>query len=296
MDRIGVEEPRNITPHARLVSRDGPFDADIVLYAADTPNTWKVAGLLEELKVRYDVVPIDLASNEQKEEWFMMMNPNGRTPAMLDRSSPDEPFTLFESGAMMLYLCDKFGSSLLPKDPRRRSEVEQWLMWQMSALGPMLGNCMYFKRIAAPTAEDIAKLEFGINRYNNESVRLLKVLDTRLADREYLCGPAQGEFSIADIACFGYAQSHWWAGIDVTAMAGLRAWLDRLAAKSAVLEGLKVPSGKANVMVMPTDENKQLRAQVEENASKAGRPHFGWRDLQEVRQGPSLSGIFDGKL
>lgn len=275
-------EAGKLTKNARLVPKDGPFSAEIVLYAADTPNSWKVAALLEELGVAYEVVAIDIAQNTQKEPWFLAMNPNGRTPAMLDRSKPDEPFYLFESGAMLLYLCDKYSSPLLPRDPRRRSEVEQWLMWQMSALGPMLGNCMYFKRIAAPMATDVSKLQFGIDRYHKESVRLLGVLDERLKDRDFLCGPGKGELSVADISCYGYVQAHWWAGVDVSQLAGLRAWLARLAERPAIAAGLAVPAGKASFMVDEGEASAEKRRKLEGNAASAGRPFFGWRDVSEV--------------
>lgn len=294
MEAIDASEPRALTKYARLVSKDGPFEADIVLYAADTPNSWKVATLLEELEVKYDVVPVNIAKDEQKEPWFMAMNPNGRTPAMLDRSNPSEPFYLFESGAMLLYLCDKYGSKLLPKTARGRSEVEQWLMWQMSALGPMLGNCMYFKRIAAPMADDVSRLQFGIDRYHRESERLLRVLEARLGERDFLCGPGRGEFSIADIACHGYAHMHWWAGVDISSMAGLGAWLARVAARPSSSAGFLVPAGHTSFMADDTTASAAKRARLEDNAKAAGRPFFGWRDLMET--GPAAGQAPSGAL
>lgn len=285
MDPINTTEPRRLTKYARLVSKDGPFEADIVLYGAVTPNTHKVAVLLEAIGVAYDIVPIDISKNEQKEPWFVRICPNGRTPAMIDRSTIENEFALFESGAMLLYLCDKYGSSLLPREPRARSEVEQWIMWQMSALGPMLGNCMYFKRIASPFEPDTSKLQFGIDRYHNESVRLLNVLDERLRTRDYLCGIGRGTFSAADIACHGYCNAHWWAGIDISQMLGLSAWLARVSAIPAVQAGMSVPAQAPYDAV-------EMRALVEQNAKNAGRPHFGWRDIAEVRNSGDPKGVF----
>ena len=212
---------RQLTAHATLVDVADADDAPgLTLYAADTPNSHKVAILLEELGVPYTVALIDISRNVQKEHWHLAINPNGRTPTLVDRSiSPS--FSVFESGAIMLYLARKFaehgGSDLLPtEDPAALSEIEQWLMWQMSALGPMLGNCMYFKRIAAPMTQDVSLLQFGIDRYEKESLRLYQVLEDRLSGgRKYLCGAGAGTYTLADIACFPYAQMHWWTGVSM---------------------------------------------------------------------------------
>lgn len=281
--------PRLLTRHATLVDdiTDAHHAPGLTLYAADTPNTHKVAILLEELGVPYTVALVDISKNVQKEDWHLAINPNGRTPTLVDRSiSP--AFPVFESGAILMYLARKFrdrgGSSLLPtEDPAALSEIEQWIMWQMSALGPMLGNCMYFKRIAAPMTADVSQLQFGIDRYEQESLRLYQVLEDRLAGgREYLCGAGAGSYTLADLACLPYAQMHWWTGVtkQVQGMPGVMAWLKRLARRHAVQQGMLVPSGKKSWQL--SDEGLEMREAVEANAAKHGRHHFGWRDIAEV--------------
>jgi GST-like protein len=281
---------KKLTPNATLVDdvTHAEHAPGLTLYGADTPNTHKVAILLEELGVPYTVALIDISEDVQKEDWHLAINPNGRTPTLVDRSvSP--AFPVFESGAILLYLARKFGdrggSTLLPtEDPAALSEIEQWIMWQMSALGPMLGNCMYFKRIAAPMTEDVSSLQFGIDRYEKESLRLYQVLEDRLSgEREFLCGAGAGSYTLADIACFTYAQMHWWTGVSEqvqSEMPGVLGWLERLRGRRAVQQGMLVPSGKTSWQL--SEDGVEMRAAVEGNAAKNGRPHFGWRDIAEV--------------
>ena len=200
----------------------------IDLYTAPTPNGYKVSITLEELEIPYEVHVVDLASGAQKEPWFLAINPNGRIPAMIDRTNGD--FAVFESGAMMLYLAEKAGR-LIPSDEKGRSLVVQWLMFQMGGLGPMMGQAnvftRYFPEVIPP----------AIERYRRESRRLLEVLDTRLAAHEWLAG----DYSIADIANFAWARIHEWPGVDVGGLDHLQRWMDAIAARPAVQRGLAVP-------------------------------------------------------
>ena len=200
----------------------------IELFTAKTPNGWKASVTLEELGLPYTVRPVDLGKLEQKEPWFLAINPNGRIPAIVDHDNDD--FAVFESGALMLYLAEKAGA-LLPSDARGRSLVTQWLMFQMGGVGPMMGQANVFYRYAPE------KLPWAIERYQRESRRLLTVLDTRLADHEYLAG----DYSIADIANFCWTRTAFWSGIDTTGLDHLQRWNDAIAARPAVQRGLAVP-------------------------------------------------------
>jgi len=200
----------------------------IDLYTSPTPNGYKVTILLEELGLPYTVHAIDLSSGAQKEPWFLAINPNGRIPAMVDRANGD--FPVFESGAMMLYLAERAGK-FIPSDEKGRSLVVQWLMFQMGGLGPMMGQANVFARYFPEVIQP------AIDRYRRESRRLLEVLNTRLADHEYLAG----DYSIADIANFAWARIHEWPGVDVTGLDHLARWMDAIAARPAVQRGLLVP-------------------------------------------------------
>jgi GSH-dependent disulfide-bond oxidoreductase len=200
----------------------------IDLYTAATPNGHKVSITLEELEIPYELRVLDLAGGEQKQDWFLAINPNGRIPAIVDRGNGD--FPVFESGAIMLYLAERAGR-LIPSDEKGRSRVVQWLMFQMGGLGPMMGQANVFTRYFPE------KIQPAIDRYLRESRRLLEVLDRRLADSEYLAG----DYSIADIANFAWARIHAWPGVDVTGLDNLDRWLDAIEARPAVQRGLHAP-------------------------------------------------------
>ncbi|MFA5966481.1 MAG: glutathione S-transferase N-terminal domain-containing protein [Sphingomonas sp.] len=198
------------------------------LLTSETPNGWKVAILLEELGVPYKVTPISLTNRVQKEDWYVALNPNGRIPTLIDHDDGD--FAIFESGAIMIYLAEKFGR-FLPRDVHGRSRVIQWLMWQMSGLGPMMGQATVFNRYFDE------KLPKVIDRYVRESRRLFEVMDRRLADNRYLAG----DYSIADIACFPWVRGHEWAQVPMDGFDHLLRWYDEIGARPAVQRGLLVP-------------------------------------------------------
>lgn len=200
----------------------------IDLYSAATPNGWKASITLEELGLAYTLHPIDLSSGEQKKAWFTAINPNGRIPAIVDRENDD--FAVFESGAIMIYLAEKAGR-LLPADVKGRSRVIQWLMFQMGGLGPMMGQANVFSRYFPE------RIPAAIDRYVRESRRLLEVLDGHLAANEWLAG----DYSIADIANWSWAQIHEWPGIDISGLDNLKRWMDAVAARPAVQRGILMP-------------------------------------------------------
>ena len=198
------------------------------LLTSETPNGWKAAIMLEELGVPYKVTPISLTDRVQKEDWYVALNPNGHIPTLVDHDAGG--FAVFESGAILIYLAEKFGR-FLPADVQGRSTVIQWVMWQMAGLGPMMGQATVFNRYFEE------KLPAVIDRYVRESRRLLEVMDARLATRDYLAG----EYSIADIACFPWVRGADWAQIPIDGLDHVKRWRDTIAARPAVQRGLNVP-------------------------------------------------------
>jgi len=201
----------------------------IELFTAATPNGWKVSIALEELGLPYTVRPLSLGKLEQKEEWFLKINPNGRVPAIIDHGNGD--FAVFESGAILIYLAEKTGK-LLPGEPKARSRVMQWLMFQMGGIGPMMGQANVFFRYAPE------KIQYAIDRYQRESRRLFEVLERQLKDHPYI---ANDEYSIADIALHSWVAGHEWSGVSIDGLPGLKRWLDLVGARPAVVKGRAVP-------------------------------------------------------
>ncbi|KDD68687.1 GST-like protein [Pseudomonas sp. BT76 TE3572] len=200
----------------------------IDLYTAATPNGHKVSIVLEELGLPYTVHALSFDKKEQKSEDFLKINPNGRIPAIVDRANGD--FAVFESGAILIYLAELSGK-LLPKDPKGRSVVLQWLMFQMGGIGPMQGQANVFFRYFPE------KLQGAIDRYQHETRRLYEVLDTRLQTVEFL----GGEYSIADIATYPWVRGYEWSGVEVDGLSALQRWMATMEARPAVQRGLLVP-------------------------------------------------------
>jgi GSH-dependent disulfide-bond oxidoreductase len=204
----------------------------IDLYTAATPNGRKISIALEEMGLSYQVKALDLGAQEQKQPAYMQINPNGRIPAIVDRDNDD--FAVFESGAILIYLAEKSGQ-FLPSEPKARSQVIQWLMFQMGGLGPMQGQANVFNRYFPE------KLPKVIERYQHETRRLYEVLDKRLQDREFLVD----RYSIADMATWPWVKSYEWAGIDISGLHHLERWIATIAQRDAVVRGSQIPSSAA---------------------------------------------------
>lgn len=231
----------------------------IRLYTAATPNGYKASVTLEEMGVAYETHALKLNELEQKQPWFLAINPNGRIPAIVDTDNDD--FAVFESGAIMIYLAEKTGSPLLPADFKVRSRVIQWLMFQMGGIGPMMGQANVFFRYFPE------KIQPAIDRYQGETRRLLGVLDSHLANNEYLAG----DYSIADIANFCWARTHNWSGVDIDNLPNLQRWIDAIAARPAVQKGLAVPHVQKNVEVKGETEEARKLAQGISNMVEMGK-------------------------
>jgi GSH-dependent disulfide-bond oxidoreductase len=200
-----------------------------------TPNGRKVSILLEELGEKYDVFPINLAEGKQKQPEFLAINPNGKIPAIVDHDAKGGPLSVFESGAIMIHLAEKHGR-FLSDEPRARAEALEWLMFQMSGIGPFVGQVNYWINTAPEKNPAAAK------RYLDESVRLLEVFNGALADREYIAT----DYSIADMASYPWIAAAWgpFTAIlpdKVEQMPHVKAWLDRLGRREAIVRGMQVP-------------------------------------------------------
>jgi glutathione S-transferase len=224
----------------------------IDLYTAPTPNGWKASVTLEELGLPYEVHTINLSAGDQKDPGYLNLNPNGRIPTIVDRDNGD--FTVFESGAIMVYLAEKTGR-LMPADAKGRSLVLQWLMFQMGGIGPMMGQANVFFRYFPE------KIQPAIDRYQNESRRLFEVLDRRLGESEWLAG---GEFTIADIANWCWVRTYKWSGVPVEGLAHLRRWLDAMKERPACRRGVEVPFKIQSIV-----EDAKAAEEFAENARKS---------------------------
>jgi GSH-dependent disulfide-bond oxidoreductase len=203
----------------------------IDVFSWPTPNGHKVHIMLEECGLPWRAIPVNIGAGDQFKPEFLAISPNNKIPAITDPAGPDgKPISLFESGAILVYLAAKTGK-FLPRDDRAKYEVLQWLMFQMGGVGPMLGQAHHF-RMYAPE-----QIEYAVNRYSNEAKRLYGVIDRRLSQSRFLGGP---EYSIADIATFPWLRSWQNQGIVLADYPHLKQWFDQIADRPAVQRGVKV--------------------------------------------------------
>ena len=209
------------------------------LFTSATPNGYKVSIMLEELKLKYKVHKIDLGKQTQKEEWFLKLNPNGRIPVLKDNENNK---VIFESGAILYYLAIKYNKFFFEA---KRTEIMQWLMFQMSGIGPMQGQANVFFRYMDE------KIPVAISRYQNECRRLYEVLDKQLQDNKWICG----EYSIADIATWPWIKIYFWAGIDISNLDNLTRWMSQMEKRDACKAGVLVPKRESSKKVVKNVKN-----------------------------------------
>jgi GSH-dependent disulfide-bond oxidoreductase len=202
----------------------------IDLYFWPTPNGYKITWMLEEVGLKYNVIPVNIGAGDQFKPEFLKISPNNRMPAMIDSDGPGgKPISMFESGAILMYFAEKTGK-LMPADTRGKYNVIQWLMFQMASVGPMLGQAHHFRRYAPE------KIEYAVDRYTNEARRIYGVIDKRAGEAPYLAG----EYSIADMATYPWLRTHNWQGQDLNDFPNLKRWYDSIEARPAVQRGLAV--------------------------------------------------------
>lgn len=202
----------------------------IQLYTWATPNGKKVSVMLEEVELSYEVHPINIAKGDQLKPEYLAINPNNKIPAIIDTDGPGgKPVKLFESGAILMYLAEKTGK-FLPQEMAKRYEVIQWLMFQMGGVGPMFGQANYFYRLEE-------KVPFAIERYYKEAIRLYKVLEQTLGQRDYLAG----DYSIADIATYPWVGRHDGHNVKLEEFPNVKRWFETISQRPAVKRGMTVP-------------------------------------------------------
>lgn len=201
----------------------------IKLFTADTPNGHKISIMLEEAGIPYEYQAIDLGALEQKQDWFLEKNPNGRIPVIVDEANDD--YVVFESGAILLYLAELSGK-FLPSNEKAKLDVIQWLMFQIGGVGPMQGQAHVFNRYAPE------KIPFAIERYQKETRRLYEVYDSRLENHEFICG----DISIADFATFPWVRWYDWAEVRIDDLPNLQRWFNTMEARPAVQKGVAIPA------------------------------------------------------
>jgi len=199
----------------------------IDLYTFTTPNGRKASIMLEEVELPYNVHVIDITKNDQFTPEYVAINPNSKIPAIIDQ---DTGITVFESGAILIYLAEKT-EKLLPREQKQRFQVLEWLMLQMGSVGPMFGQLNHFKKFAPE------KIPYAIARYEKETLRLYGVLDKQLANNEFLCG----DYSIADIATYPWVAIYEFQGLTLDNHPNLKRWVETMQQRPAVQRGMEVP-------------------------------------------------------
>ena len=233
----------------------------IDVHFVPTPNGHKVTIMLEELGLSYRLIPYDMLGGDHLKPAFRQVNPNGRLPAIVDHEPIGfgEPFAVFESGAILLYLSEKYGGAFMPADPRRRSLAQQWLMWQMAGFGPMHGQAHHFIRYA-PEGQD-----YGVARYANEARRLLAVLERRLT----LAGYLAEEYSVADMATWPWVRATRAIAITLDDYPNISRWFAAVGARPAVMRGTEVKNAPNLSKLRPTLTSEQWSNLFGENMLKS---------------------------
>ena len=222
----------------------------IDFYTAPTPNGHKVSCTLEAMELEYETHVINLMENEQKKPEFLAISPNGRIPAIVDRDADN--LSIFESGAIMIYLAEKTGK-LMPKNPHEKAKVLEWVMFQMGGVGPMMGQANVFFRYFPE------KIQPAIDRYQNEGRRLFEVLDTHLAKQDWLAK----DYSIADIANWCWVRTYKWSGISIEGLNNLERWMKAMYDQPGMSKGLEVPIKMERLL----DDDKKAK-EFAKNAEK----------------------------
>jgi GSH-dependent disulfide-bond oxidoreductase len=220
----------------------------IDLFVWPTPNGYKISIMLEETETPYRVFPVDIGAGDQFKADFLKISPNNKMPAIVDSEGPDgEPISIFESGAILLYLAEKTGR-FMPRDVRGRYQVMQWLMFQMASVGPMLGQTHHFRAYAPEP------IKYAIDRYTNEATRIYNVIDRRLGEVPYLAG----DYSIADMATFPWLRGHERQGQKLEDYPNLKRWYEAIDARPAVQRGLALLAERRRPVAAMDEKQREI--------------------------------------
>ena len=241
----------------------------IDLHYWPTPNGKKITILLEELGIPYRIVPVNIGKGDQFRDEFLKIGPNNRMPALVDRAPAGggAPISVFELGAIMMYLAEKEGR-FYPQDLRSRYEVNQWVMWQMANQGPKLGECGHFRRLGDTRGDQ----SYAVRRFTDEGNRLYGVLNNRLYDRRYIAGD---EYTIADMICYPWTVGWKGQGQDIDEFKYFKRWFDELSARPAVQRGLAVTAGPSEDPDSLTPEERERRTKLLFNQRARPAPEAG---------------------